>query len=451
MPTPVPAGFRLGLTEPKDAAEAFARRALLQPSFRWQDVWQEEHARAFAVAGVTRLDILQVFRDGLKRAIDEGTGLAQFQKELEPALVAKGWWGDIEQTDQVTGEVRRMRFDQRRLQLIYDVNVRQSYAAGRWARIERLKARFPFVIYRTMRDERVRASHAAWDGVALPVDHEFWNTHFPPCGWSCRCTAFGIDEAGIERLKAAGFPIKRDAPKVEWATWHNPSDDTFHPVPRGIDPGFAYNPGKERDVAFFDAALGKALKTLPREAATVVTQMLFENPLGLAQKTVAFDQWVSTVLDAAAAFDPARPKETGFSNSAQYIGVIHPFFVRALGHAGVDLFTSVIGVSADDVIHALRDSKNAEQLVPRQLFGRLPTLLTQATALLRHRDTLLYVIDVTATDGKLMKLVLQLNVFRRVVGEDGHEKRVANFMRTAGLMDVASIKSLGAELLFGAP
>lgn len=63
---------------------------------------------------------------------------------------------------------------------------------------------------------------------------------------------------------------------------------------------------------------------------------------------------------------------------------------------------------------------------------------------------MLYVIDVTATDGKLMKLVLQLNVFRRVVGEDGREKRVANFVRTAGLMDVASIKSLGAELLFGA-
>ena len=50
MPTPIPPGFKLGTVEPDDAVAAFDHRALLQPSFRWQDVWQDEHSRAIAVA-----------------------------------------------------------------------------------------------------------------------------------------------------------------------------------------------------------------------------------------------------------------------------------------------------------------------------------------------------------------------------------------------------------------
>ena len=47
------------------AINAFNERQLLLPSFRWQDVWQAEHQRAFAVAGVGREDVLAIFRDAL--------------------------------------------------------------------------------------------------------------------------------------------------------------------------------------------------------------------------------------------------------------------------------------------------------------------------------------------------------------------------------------------------
>ena len=243
MPTPPPPRFRLGAVEPAEAIAAFARRGLLQPSFRWQEVWEEEHASRFAVAGVAQLDVLRLFQDALREPLSQGKSLADFAKELKPKLVARGWWGNIEITDPTTGELRTTRFDDARLQLIYDVNLRQSYAAGRWAHIERNQARMPLVMYRTMRDERVRASHAQWDGLALPVDHPFWRQHYPPNGWRCRCTAFALSERDLRRRQQRGERIRTEAPPPTMVQYRDPRSGATTSGPLGVDPGFAYNPG----------------------------------------------------------------------------------------------------------------------------------------------------------------------------------------------------------------
>lgn len=49
-------------------------------------MWQEAHARAFTVAKVTRLDILEDIRGALQQAVDEGKTDRWFRQELEPAL-----------------------------------------------------------------------------------------------------------------------------------------------------------------------------------------------------------------------------------------------------------------------------------------------------------------------------------------------------------------------------
>lgn len=41
--------------------------------------------------------------------------------------------------------------------------------------------------YDTAGDSKVREEHAQWDGITLPVDDTFWDTHFPPNDWNCRC------------------------------------------------------------------------------------------------------------------------------------------------------------------------------------------------------------------------------------------------------------------------
>ncbi len=271
MPTPIPEGLRLGAIEPQDAIAAFVRRGLLQPSFRWQDVWQEEHARAFTVAGVLQLDVLKAFQDEIDLSLREGRSLADFAQRIRPQLVKAGFWGDVDVTDPKTGEQRTTTFNDARLRLIYDVNLRQSHAAGRWARIERNKASHPFVMYRTRHDERVRQSHKPWHGLVLPVDAPFWKTHFPPNGWRCRCTAFAVSERDVQKYVAAGEPVKRSAPPAQTVDYVNPHTGQVLPVPRGIDPGFGYNPGRVQGGALTER-VNTALVATPAPVAKAVLQ-----------------------------------------------------------------------------------------------------------------------------------------------------------------------------------
>ena len=215
--------------------------------------------------------MLSLFADHLGQSLQAGTSLADFRQAIRPALQAKGFWGDVEVSHPTTGEARTTRFDDARLKLIYDVNLRQSYAAGTWARAVRTEPTKPLLSYRTMRDERVRISHRPWDGVALPIGHPWWSTHYPPNGWRCRCTAFAVSEQDLARLQAAGLPVKRTAPEVVTTTFVNRSTGEVSQVPVGIDPGFAYNPGqvRQQQVALLQR---QALDAAPPDLARAMTQ-----------------------------------------------------------------------------------------------------------------------------------------------------------------------------------
>ena len=52
-------------------------------------MWQDAHARAFTVAKVTRLDILEDIRSALQQALDEGKTDRWFRQQLEPELQRK--------------------------------------------------------------------------------------------------------------------------------------------------------------------------------------------------------------------------------------------------------------------------------------------------------------------------------------------------------------------------
>lgn len=244
MPTAIPTGLQLGAVAPQDAISAFQARGLLETTFSWMDLWNEEHTRAFTVSRLAEEALLAFVRDELDKAIASGTEFKDWAGTVQSRLEQSGWWGRRDVVDTATGETVSTTFDPTRLQLIFEVNTRQAYAAGRWSRIERNKDRQPYVVYRTMHDERVRVSHRPWDGVALPVDHEFWDTHYPPCGWRCRCTAFATDARGLDKLRAAGVPVQTEAPPTRWVEFTNKRTGEVSRVPHGVDPGFGYNPGK---------------------------------------------------------------------------------------------------------------------------------------------------------------------------------------------------------------
>lgn len=263
MPQP---NLRIGTADPAEAFDAFVRRGDLAPTFHWHDLWQDEHAGKFAVAGVAQTDVLRLLYDETARALREGKHLKDVQQALVPQLKAKGWWGDVEITNPDTGEIRTTRFNAARLQLIYDTNLRQSYAAGQWQAIQRGKARRPWLVYRTMHDERVRHSHAAWDGVCLPVDDPWWRTHYPPNGWRCRCRVIAVNERELQRLRDSGVAIKTEAPPSIDIEHRDPRTGEVLRVPLGIDPGWAYNAGMA-SLAQPAELLRRGLDSLPSDLA----------------------------------------------------------------------------------------------------------------------------------------------------------------------------------------
>lgn len=242
---------------PKEAVAYFTRKGYAI-GFSWQDILKEEHARAFTVAKAMRLDILEDIRGATELAIKNGLTFQQFKKQLAPVLQAKGWWGKQEVTDPLTGEARRVQLGSgRRLKTIFDTNMRTSYAAGKWEQIERVKARRPYLRYMAIMDGRTRQQHRTWHGTVLPVDHPFWQTHYPPNGWRCRCTVQQLSDRDLERF---GHKVSPD-PAIQTRKWGNSRTGEIMDVPVGIDPGLDYNVGLARDRVFTPPPQGGGLPT----------------------------------------------------------------------------------------------------------------------------------------------------------------------------------------------
>jgi uncharacterized protein with gpF-like domain len=194
---------------PSEAVTALtARTTAAGFMFDWRDAQPEEHLASFYVAKMMRKDLLELVHGRLVIAQAQGWTQKQFIDSIQDELRAEGWWGRQEMVDPVAGETQLVQLGSvRRLRTIYYTNMRQSFQAGLWQRIQDSKALLPFLRYQTMPDEKVRAQHQAWHDIVLPIDHPFWLTHFPMNGWGCRCyvtqmTAGMVKRAGDKRKRA---------------------------------------------------------------------------------------------------------------------------------------------------------------------------------------------------------------------------------------------------------
>ncbi|MCF6267624.1 MAG: hypothetical protein L3J57_13925, partial [Desulfuromusa sp.] len=91
----------------------------------------------------------------------------------------------------------------------------------------------PYLEYRHGDSLQPRPLHLAWDGLVLPADDPWWQTHYPPNGWGCKCKVFSASQRDLER---AGKSVPDTAPTIEI--------DPKTEAPLGIDKGWAYNVGQ---------------------------------------------------------------------------------------------------------------------------------------------------------------------------------------------------------------
>ncbi len=225
------------LNLPFDAAIQTFRSKLNLPTQRWDDLWSEQHARAFVVAGATRQDLLCDLRGAVDKTLAEGKTLADFRKEFTGICQRRGW-------EPRGGKAWRAS-------VIYNTNLSTAYAAGHYQAMTSpavLQAR-PYWRYLPSSSVHPRPEHMAWYNVVLPANHPWWNTHYSPNGWGCKCGVGSLDAAELAELEAAhpagsAHPVRREAPPMEMRSYTNRRTGEVMQIPRGIDPGWDYNPGK---------------------------------------------------------------------------------------------------------------------------------------------------------------------------------------------------------------
>lgn len=250
---------------PVEAIRYFERKGY-RIGFDWRDVWQAEHARAFTVAKVTRLDLLESIRTEVDRALRDGLPYESFRKNLTPILQREGWWGVQTVIDPLTGQAVEAELGSpRRLRIIFDTNLRTARAAGRWERIERNKARRPYLRYSQIQRPTRRDEHVPFHGLVRPVDDPVWDRIYPPNGWRCGCSVQALTERQARRR---GITPEAESRRIlkDQTPYRNKRTGAVTQVTTGVTPGFDYNVGKAHMRGPGDA-LSSALARAAPEAA----------------------------------------------------------------------------------------------------------------------------------------------------------------------------------------
>lgn len=430
---------RLEPVAPADAIAVLESRGRrLDPSFHWQDRYAADHARAFTVAKSAGFDILADIYAGLEAALKEGKTPRQFAQELTPLLQAKGWWGRKSVVNPMTGLPTSAQLGSpRRLQLIFDVNMRVSYAAGHWASFERNKAVRPWLRYvHLVGQEHPRLHHQSWHNVCLPVDHPWWKTHAAPNGWSCHCTIQSLSQRDVDRLLREGVPLRFEPPTINTTPWTNKITGEVRHIPEGIDPGWDYNPGQ----AGYRAALANSdrLIAAPPELAA----RAYDDPDWLVRPLAeGFGEW----------FDQARAGGR-LDRSMVVVGALTDPVLTALAARGVNVATGALTLEQKALRHMLRPSKvEAGRAVPAEVLRRMPELLAAPRAILidRRDASLIYVFDLPGD--RMGKLIVAVDYTGKVrTTAPGRTAVLTNAIRTAGVARTADLANAGAyDLISG--
>lgn len=244
---------RRGFQTPPEVTSYLADKGL-RPAFSWADVWGEEHAYAFTVAKATELELLTAYKRSIGEALAKGQGFETWREGMTAELRRLGWAGPRTVVDP-TGKWSPAEVDfsdPRRMRTTFWSNVNAARSAGQWERARRTKAALPFALYVRTASTDPRKEHLGWVGTILPVDHDWWKTHWPPNGWGCKCSIRMITGRERERLLAAppkpgGVAYSETAPEDGPSRiFTNRRSGEVSEVPAGIDPGWQTNPGLSR-------------------------------------------------------------------------------------------------------------------------------------------------------------------------------------------------------------
>ena len=166
-------------TFPNEAAADYIRGKAVADPKNFGNLPPQLKQRAFTVAGIEQLDVLQRIRDAVAK-LPEGASWDEAKKEIAS-----------EMSPYTGGDMKAARA---KAEFTLRIHGAQVYAVARHQQQMGVVDRFPYWQYETVGDSRVRPGHAALDGKVLRADDPWWKTHYPPWDWGCRCIVHALDE-----------------------------------------------------------------------------------------------------------------------------------------------------------------------------------------------------------------------------------------------------------------
>lgn len=205
-----------------DAAIAFWKQRAKLTDEQAKALGEEAKHRAFYVTGLAKQDMVQLVSDGIEEALKNGETLADFKKRIAAAIETQGW-------------------HDYRVENIFRTNMQTAYSAGRYKKMQAVKASRPYWQYIAVMDKRVRPSHAILHEKVYPADHEFWSSNYPPNGFRCRC---GVRTLSARQVEKQGLEVQKNMPGPDMWTDPKTNMEYFVHFP-GADKGFKNNPGAD--------------------------------------------------------------------------------------------------------------------------------------------------------------------------------------------------------------
>ena len=181
-------------TFPNEAAADYIRGKAVADPTNFGNLPAQLKQRAFAVAGIEQMDVLKRLRDTIAK-LPEGMSWDEAKRDLA-SEISPFTGGD-------------MKVARAKAEMQLRIHGFQAYAVARHQQQMETADIFPYWKYVTVGDSRVRAAHAALDGKVLRADDPWWQTHYPPWDWGCRCIVEALDE---EDAEAAGISTHAEMP-----------------------------------------------------------------------------------------------------------------------------------------------------------------------------------------------------------------------------------------------
>lgn len=353
----------------------YFEKKLNLPTNSYLDVLGEEHDYFFMVAGANRNEVLLALREMVDDAIHNGATIEDMRKRFDEMVAKTGWAYN-------GGRNWRTR-------IIYDTNVYAAYNRGRLKQHLDLADVMPYWEYNHHDNEHPREEHIALDGIILRYDDPFWQYYYPIKAYGCHCTVTAYDEDDLAEMGKTVSP----SPEIEWVektVGVRSGNPRTVRVPKGYDVGFApYNFERltqSRDVDVDKLLLQKMTTAEPHLASLLIDDVL-KNPKAMVLLNGVMKDMVDTVSTQKIA-----------RGNMKYVGVIPENVITKLDNLDKAPQSAVIAVRDDDVLHALRDSKQAKGIsLPVEFWEQLPEKLRNPSAILLETDqklpTLVFVYD----------------------------------------------------------